>query len=96
MSERTIEAIQFGPDGIRLSYMGANDVRAEGAIYQAHTISVAWGAPELEDEMSDLEKAANELLAAALGTWARTRPIDLVAEREAALAELEDDRGLGS
>lgn len=92
--DRTIEAISFGPDGVRLTYMNGNDVRAEGAIYQAHTICVSWAHDGLADDVNALEDAANTLLREALTVWAKTRPVDLRAEQQEALFE-DDDEGLG-
>jgi len=97
VSNYTVENVAFGPDGIRISYMTTTDVRAEGAVYQAHTLAIAWG---VEDEailelMGELDEKAVELLQAAILHWAKSAPVDLIAERQRALDDNDDDEGLG-
>lgn len=98
MSDWTIETVAFGPDGVRLAYMSPTDVRAEGEVYQAHTIAISWGtsSDELADLITALEDAANALLQGAIQQWARTAPVDLTAERQAALDANDTDEGLGA
>lgn len=95
---RTIETISFGPNGIHIAFMSSTDVRAEGAVFQSHNINIAWGTEELRALMEELEQAADALLAEAVPFWAGSKPVDLQAEREAALADNDDDNdeGLGS
>lgn len=92
MSQYTIEAITWSPDGVRVSFMnGASDVRAEGGIYQAHTICVSWTDDEMTEAFRALEEAAEEFLAAAITRWAQTMPVDLEQQRRDALAAALDD-----
>ena len=92
MSSRyTIEAVTFGPDGIRISYMTGTDVRAEGEVYQAHTCAVSWAAEDLLEQMNALEEAAEVLLQAAILKWARGKPVNLEQARQDALDDEEDE-----
>lgn len=91
MSNYTIEAISFGPDGIRVSYMTPTDVRAEGEVFQAHTICISWEAEDLLEQLRAVEDAAETLVGAAILKWARSKPVDLVAERQQALDDDDDD-----
>lgn len=98
MSDWTIETIAFGSDGVRIAYMSPTDVRAEGEVYQAHTIAISWGtsSEDLGNLITAVEDAANNLLLAAIQQWARTAPVDLSAERQAALDVNDTDEGLGA
>lgn len=97
MSNYTIEAVSFGPDGVRVAYMTPTDVRVEGEVFQAHTIAISWQNEALAPLISKVEDAADELLREAIITWARGKPMDLEAERQAAIDALDDDdKGLGS
>ena len=79
MAQRLIRMVAFNPDSLDVQYVGETDVRAEGAIYQTHTISIARDA-QLDDEIRELEEAADHLLGEAIGQWARTLPVDLAAD----------------
>ena len=92
MNERLVRSIQLGPDGVDISYISDSDVRAEGSIYQTHTISISrHGLTDLEQLIADLEDAANDLLAAAIQGWASTLPFDVMAAREDDDDEEDDD-----
>jgi hypothetical protein len=91
---RTIETISFGPDGVRVSFIASTDVRAEGEIFQMHTIGISWARESLREAMQELEAAADRLLDEAIPEWAGSRPVDLEAEHQQALEE-DEDEGLG-
>ena len=95
-SRYTIEAISWGPTGVTIAYMGPTDVRAEGEVYQAHSISVSWEHEALQDLVTAVEDAAGALLAAAIIAWASSKPYDVVEARQEALDDDDDDEGLGS
>lgn len=86
---KLIRGVQINPDGIDIQYMGETDVRAEGAVYQTHTISIARDG-SLDDELREFEEAADALLTAAISAWAKSLPIDLSAN-ERLHADLDDD-----
>lgn len=91
----TVEAVVFGPDGVRIQYMGPADVRAEGEVFQAHTIAVSWASEALTDLITAVEEAAIELLSEAIKAWAKSVPVDLVQQRQDEMDDDETDEGLG-
>jgi hypothetical protein len=95
-SRYTIEAVSFGPEGVRVAYMTPTDVRAEGTVYQAHTLAVSWENEDLQPLVTAVEDAAGNLLAAAIQAWAGSKPFDVVAARQEALDDDDTDEGLGS
>lgn len=93
---RTIEAISFAPDGVRFSYMdGDVDIRAEGGIYQSHTLCVAWADEPMEDSLRALEELAADVLQEALTRWSKTLPVSLTPDRPEDDDEDDDDDELG-
>lgn len=95
---RTIEAITFDPNGIRIQFMSSTDVRAEGEIFQAHTVAISWANEALRDLVKEVEEAADRLLGEAITTWASSRPFDIEADRQQMLDDNDDDtdEGLGN
>lgn len=93
---RAIEAISFDPNGVRIQYMSSTDVRADGEVYQAHTISVSWEHEGLRTLVTELEAAAEALLGEAITTWASSRPFDIEAEQQQSLDDNDNDEGLGN
>ena len=97
-SRYTIEAVSFSPAGVTIAYMGPTDVRVEGAVYQAHSIGISWDSPEeLQAFVTAVEDAAGELLSQAIQAWARSKPHDVVEQRQQDMEEQDrdDDEGLG-
>ncbi len=75
---KIVRSVNLDVDSVALVYMDdANDVRAEGGIYQSHTIVISRGADHLEDEITTLEDAVNDLLQGAIQTWAGSLPFDV-------------------
>lgn len=95
-SRYTIEAVSFSPEGVRIAYMTPTDVRAEGLVFQAHTLVASWEHDDLQPLITAVEDAAGELLAAGIQAWAGSAPFDVVAARQEAMEDDDDDEGLGS
>jgi hypothetical protein len=77
VSDRTISNVSITPQSIDISYMAETDVRAEGAIYQVHQLSISAIDEFLSDEIEEFEEALDRLLEAAIHRWASTMPVDL-------------------
>lgn len=93
---KVIRGIQFEADSVMVQFVDeATDVRAEGMIYQTHTISIQREG-ELDDEIRAAEDACLTLLTTAISAWATTLPFDIQASIQDArqrVAYADDDEG---
>jgi len=88
---RVIRAVQFEVESLTLTYMDdVNDVRAEGAIYQMHTIAMARD-KGLDEEIAAVEESLDALLAAGVLAWATSVPFDVNARLQKGHPSLEED-----
>lgn len=80
---RVIRGVQFEADAVTIQYVDDSaDVRAEGAIYQVHIISISRGA-NWDEEITKVEDVAGELLVEAVKAWAGSLPFDFASEMAA-------------
>lgn len=90
---KVIRGIQFEADSVMIQFVDeANDVRAEGTIYQTHTISMQRDG-DLDDEIAEVEDVALKLLATAISAWATTLPFDVMASLQNARERVLYDDG---
>lgn len=76
-----IEGIEFGPDGVAMSYIRLPaDVRKNGLAWR-HQVLVPSGS-DYDDELEALAEAAGALLADVLDDEDRAEPVDLPDEEE--------------
>lgn len=73
---RHVRAVSLSPDSVEVIYMDdASDLRADGLVFQSHTIVMSRLDPELEDEVADLETSVTALLEAGMRRWAGSMPV---------------------
>ena len=91
---RVIRGVMMGPESVDISYMTEEtDLRADGAIYQVHTISIGLRDSFVQEELDDLETAVAALLTAGLERWAGSLPVtpEQVDERIREALDIDED-----
>lgn len=72
---KIVRSIQLNPDSIDLAYMEDTDIRLSGNVFLTHHMSVQRGS-EYDDEISQLEEAAESLVNDVLIDFATSPPHD--------------------
>lgn len=91
---RHVRGVSITPDSVDITFMDdASDLRAEGLVYQMHTLTISRLEEDLEEEMDDLQTAVDALLAAGLRRWATTPPVspEQIMDRMLSNQTIEDD-----
>lgn len=89
---RHSRAVSLSPDSVEIVYMDDDsDLRADGLVFQSHTIVMSRLDPELEDEMADLETSVTALLEAGMRRWAGSMPVSAEQLQERIAFEDDDD-----
>lgn len=95
---KIVRGVSITPESVDISYMDeAVDLRADGLVYQVHTISCSRLDPELEEQMEAMETAVTNLLEAGVRRWSTTVPIspqELNERLQFDLDEEDDDDGM--
>lgn len=89
---KVVRTVTFDGLSVTLAYMDEDtDVRSEGLVYQAHSITIGRDGP-LDEEIAAVEAAVDDLVAAGVTQWATTVPYDVQqAQRDAYEAANSDD-----
>lgn len=73
---RHARAVSLSPDSVEIVYMDdASDLRADGLVFQSHTIVISRLDSELEEPLADLETCVAALLEAGMRRWAGSMPV---------------------
>lgn len=89
---RHARAVSLSPDTVEVIYMDdASDLRAEGLVFQSHTLVMSRLDPELEDEMADLETSVTALLEAGMRRWAGSMPVSAEQLNDRIVFDDDDD-----
>lgn len=73
---KIIRGVSVTPESIDIAYMDdATDLRADGAVYMMHTLSLGRDDPELAAEVQEMEAALESLLVVGIRRWSTTPPV---------------------
>lgn len=89
---RHARAVSLSPDSVEVIYMDdASDLRAEGLVFQSHTLVMSRLDPELEEQMADLETSVTALLEAGMRRWAGSMPVSAEQLNDRIVFDDDDD-----
>lgn len=85
-----LAGVEFGDEGISVSYMRApDDARLDGALLASHTLHIHAAHPNYVDEIHQIRTLVVALLEDALEDFAESAPV------EPADIEDDDEKGMG-
>lgn len=89
---KIIRGVSITPESVEIAYMDdASDLRADGAVYQVHTLSVGRDDPDLEEDLDAMETAVERLLLAGIRRWSTTPPVTPQQINDRLRVDFDDD-----